>query len=44
MQLGMTVVLVVLAVTAVAGAAGYLIDRSERNFDRRLRRPEDKER
>jgi hypothetical protein len=37
MQLGLTVVLVVLAVTAVAGAAGYLIDLSVRNFDRRRR-------
>jgi hypothetical protein len=38
MQLAMTVVLLVVCVTALMGAAGYLIDRSaarhERNEDR----------
>jgi hypothetical protein len=35
MQLGLTVVLLVLGVTAVVGVVGYLIDRSAARDDRR---------
>jgi hypothetical protein len=40
MPLALTVVLVVLGVTAVAGAAGYLIDLSARRDELKKRRAE----